>query len=62
MAWQRPEDMTTPRQAYNIDTNNPGSDLAGETVASIVFKQSNPDYSNDLLGYAKQVTTLIHRI
>ena len=52
--------MTTPRQAYNIDTNNPGSDLAGETTASmaaasIVFRQSNPDYSNDLLGYAKQV-------
>ena len=52
--------MTTPRQAYKIDTNNPGSYLAGETVASmvtasIVFRQSNPDYSNDLLGLAKQV-------
>ncbi|KAA8526543.1 hypothetical protein F0562_008254 [Nyssa sinensis] len=29
--WQRPEDMTTSRQAYKIDENNPGSDLAGET-------------------------------
>ena len=50
--------MTTPRQAYKIDINNLGSDLAGETaasmaVASIVFRQSNPDYSNDLLGHAK---------
>lgn len=58
--WQRPEDMTTPRQAYKIDTNNPGSDLAGETAASmaaasIVFRQSTPDYSNDLLGHAKQL-------
>ncbi|KAH9292189.1 hypothetical protein KI387_042623, partial [Taxus chinensis] len=58
--WQRPEDMTTPRQAYKIDTNNPGSDLAGETTAamaaaSIVFKDSNPTYSNDLLSHAKQL-------
>ena len=50
----------SPRQAYKIDTNNPGSDLAGETAASmatasIVFRQSNLDYSNDLLGHAKQV-------
>ena len=47
--------MTTPRQAYKIDTNNPESDLAGETTASIVFRQPNPDYSNDLLGHAKHV-------
>ncbi|CAL5426252.1 unnamed protein product [Camellia sinensis] len=30
---QRPEDMTTSRQAYKINPNNPGSDLAGETAA-----------------------------
>ena len=52
--------MTTSRQSYKIDTNNPGSDLAGETAASmaaalIVFRQSNHDYSNDLMGHAKQV-------
>ncbi|KAH9323953.1 hypothetical protein KI387_018592, partial [Taxus chinensis] len=53
--WQRPKDMTTPRQAYKIDTNNLGSDLAGETTAAfIVFKDSNPAYSNDLLSNAKQ--------
>ena len=50
--------MTTPRQAYKIDTSNPGSDLAGETAAamaaaSIVFKQSNLDYANELLSHAK---------
>ena len=48
MAWQRPEDMTTSRQAYKIDTNNPVSNLAGEATASmaatsIVFRQSNPN-------------------
>lgn len=52
--------MTTPRYAYKIDTNNPGSDLAGETAAamaaaSIIFKDSNPTYSNELLNHAKQV-------
>lgn len=58
--WQRPEDMTTPRQAYRIDANNPGSDLAGETAAamaaaSVVFRHSDPVYSNELLNHAKQL-------
>ena len=58
--WQRPEDTTTSRQAYRIDPNHPGSDLAGETAAamasaSIVFRRSNPAYSNELLNHAKQV-------
>ena len=52
--------MTTPRQAYKIDTNNPGSDLAGETAAamataSTVFRNSKSAYSNELLTHAKQV-------
>lgn len=60
--WQRPEDMTTPRQAYRIDANNPGSDLAGETAAamaaaSIVFRRSDPAYSNELLNHAEQLFT-----
>ncbi|KAK7860461.1 endoglucanase 11 [Quercus suber] len=59
--WQRPEDMTTSRQAYKIDENNPGSDLAGETAAamaaaSIVFKKTNPHYSHLLLHHAQQAT------
>jgi hypothetical protein len=58
--WQRPEDMTTSRQAYRIDKDSPGSDLAGETAAalaaaSIVFRRSNPHYSHLLLHHAQQV-------
>ncbi|KAI3937582.1 hypothetical protein MKW92_017251 [Papaver armeniacum] len=58
--WQRPEDMTTSRQAYKIDENNPGSDLAGETAAalaaaSMVFRKSNPHYSHLLLHHAQQL-------
>ncbi|RCV11571.1 hypothetical protein SETIT_2G196500v2 [Setaria italica] len=58
--WQRPEDMTTSRQAYRIDRDNPGSDLAGETAASlaaasIVFRRSNPHYSHLLLHHAQQL-------
>lgn len=52
--------MTTSRQAYKIDKDNPGSDLAGETAAamaaaSIVFKELNPHYSHLLLHHAQQV-------
>ncbi|KAF3443418.1 hypothetical protein FNV43_RR13100 [Rhamnella rubrinervis] len=58
--WQRPEDMTTSRQAYKIDENNPGSDLAGETAAamaaaSLVFRTTNPHYSHLLLHHAQQL-------
>ncbi|CAK9180264.1 unnamed protein product, partial [Ilex paraguariensis] len=58
--WQRPEDMTTSRQAYKIDENNPGSDLAGETAAAmaaaaIVFKKTNPHYAHLLLHHAQQL-------
>ncbi|KAJ6754156.1 ENDOGLUCANASE [Salix purpurea] len=58
--WQRPEDMTTSRQAYKVDENNPGSDIAGETAAamaaaSIVFRKTNPHYSHLLLRHAEQL-------
>ncbi|XP_017235020.1 endoglucanase 6 [Daucus carota subsp. sativus] len=58
--WQRPEDMTTSRQAYRIDPSNPGSDLAGETAAalaaaSMVFRRSNPSYAKTLLSHAYQL-------
>ncbi|KAM7531399.1 hypothetical protein LguiB_034809 [Lonicera macranthoides] len=58
--WQRPEDMTTSRQAYKIDPSKPGSDLAGETAAamaaaSVVFRASNPSYSHTLLNHAYQL-------
>jgi endoglucanase len=59
--WQRPEDMTTSRQAYVLTPNDPGSDLAGETAAamaaaSIVFRShGNPTYANELLNHAEQL-------
>jgi hypothetical protein len=54
--------MTTDRRAYKIDPSNPGSDLAGETAAamaaaSVVFRHSNPAYSNKLITHAQQVST-----
>ncbi|CAN1149603.1 Endoglucanase 11 [Linum perenne] len=58
--WQRPEDMTTSRLAFKVDENNPGSEVAGETAAamaasSIVFRKTNPHYSQLLLHHAQQV-------
>ncbi|CAN6340421.1 unnamed protein product [Urochloa humidicola] len=58
--WQRPEDMSTSRQAFRIDPQNPGSDLAGETAAamaaaSLVFRSTYPGYANLLLVHAKQL-------
>ncbi|EFJ20261.1 hypothetical protein SELMODRAFT_109529 [Selaginella moellendorffii] len=58
--WQRPEDMTTSRRAYKIDTSNPGSDLAGETAAamaaaSIALRSSDPTYSDLLVEHSKQL-------
>lgn len=57
--------MTTPRTAYKLDTNNPGSDLAGETAAalaaaSLAFKPYDSSYSNLLLVHAKQVNFTLH--
>ncbi|KAF4353117.1 hypothetical protein F8388_016962 [Cannabis sativa] len=58
--WERPEDMDTPRNVYKVTTQHPGSDVAAETAAalaaaSIVFKSSDPSYSNKLLQTAKKV-------
>lgn len=55
--------MTTSRQAYKVDENNPGSDIAGETAAAmaaaaIVFRKTNPHYSGLLLHHAQQVSYL----
>lgn len=52
--------MTTPRNAYKLDENHPGSDIAGETAAAlasaaIAFKSYNSSYSSLLLVHAKQV-------
>ncbi|CAD5173862.1 unnamed protein product [Musa acuminata subsp. malaccensis] len=58
--WQRPEDMTTSRQAYKIDAEHPGSEVAGETAAamaaaSMVFQVINPHYSHVLLHHAQEL-------
>ncbi|KAL5222073.1 hypothetical protein ABZP36_026786 [Zizania latifolia] len=58
--WERPEDMTTSRQAYRLDPEHPGSELAGETAAamaaaSLVFRRSNPGYANQLLQHSEQL-------
>ncbi len=58
--WGSAESMTMERPAYKIDSNNPGSDLAGETAAalaaaSIVFKSTDANYANKLLTNAKQL-------
>lgn len=61
VCWQRPEDMTTPRTAYIIDENHPGSDLAAETAAalaaaSIAFGKRSPRLSAQLVTHATQVS------
>lgn len=61
--WERAEDMSTPRTAFKVDTENPGSDVAGEAAAalaaaSIAFRPYNSSYSQLLLLHAKQVRNL----
>ncbi|KAJ0981291.1 hypothetical protein J5N97_009546 [Dioscorea zingiberensis] len=58
--WERPEDMDTPRTVYKVDSNHPGSDVAGESAAalaaaSIVFRSRDPAYSRRLLNRAISV-------
>ena len=56
--WGRPEEYDRPHPCYKIDASKPGSDLAGETsaslsAASIAFKNANSEYSATLLKHAK---------
>lgn len=56
----RPETMTIDRPAYKLDTNNPGSDCAGETAASlasaaVLFKDTDPAYSATLIQHAEEL-------
>ncbi|XP_061348878.1 endoglucanase 14-like [Gastrolobium bilobum] len=58
--WQRPEDMTTPRNSFRIDDQHPGSDLAAETAAalasaSIAFRSVDPKYASKMLTHAIQL-------
>jgi hypothetical protein len=60
LCWERAEDMSTPRTAFKIDINNPGSEVAGETAAALAaaakaFKPYDRMYSDLLLLHSKQV-------
>ncbi|KAE8667905.1 Endoglucanase 13 [Hibiscus syriacus] len=64
--WERAEDMTTPRTAFKLDQDHPGSDLAGETAAalaasSMAFEPYNSSYSDLLLVHAKQLFSFADR-
>ena len=48
------------RPAYILNPSKPGSDCAGETAAalasaSVLFKDTDPDYSNLLLQHARDL-------
>ncbi len=58
--WGPAEVMQMDRPAYKIDASCPGSDLAGETAAamaasSLVFRDSDPSYADELLVHAEQL-------
>ena len=58
--WGAAEVMQMERPSYKINKTCPGTDLAGETAAamasiSIVFAESDPDYSAELLKHAKEL-------
>ncbi|XP_004291374.1 PREDICTED: endoglucanase 10-like [Fragaria vesca subsp. vesca] len=60
--WNRPEDMTGDRPVIQVNTTAPGTEVAAETAAamasaSLVFKKSNPTYSDTLLDHAKKLFT-----
>lgn len=54
------------RPSYKITRNRPGSDLAAETsaafaAASIVLKNTNPEYSQKLLNHSIQLYNFADR-
>lgn len=58
--WGPAEVMPMQRPAYKIDASRPGSDLAGETAAalaaaSIIFRDTDAAYAEELLTHAKQL-------
>ncbi|KAF6174689.1 hypothetical protein GIB67_008744 [Kingdonia uniflora] len=58
--WERSEDMDTPRIVSAVTKDHPGSEVAAETAAalasaSIIFRKSDPRYSQKLLARAIEV-------
>lgn len=61
VCWERPEDMDTPRVAFQINATSPGTEVAAETAAALaaaamVFRDSQPSYAEKLLDTAMTVT------
>jgi len=66
LCWERAEDMSTPRTAFKIDTNHPGSEVAAETAAALAaaskaFRPYDSMYADLLLLHAKQVRCCVCR-
>ncbi|KAF2367540.1 Glycoside hydrolase family 9 [Trinorchestia longiramus] len=57
--WGRPEEMTMDRPAFKVDTDNPGSDVAGESAAALaaasILFSDDPSFSADCLDAAKDL-------
>lgn len=58
--WDKPETMTEKRPLIQINASVPGTDVAAETAAamasaSLVYKKSDPSYSNKLLKHAEEL-------
>lgn len=58
--WGPAEVMQMDRPTYTLDEDNPGSSVCGETAAalasaSIIFRDSDPEYADTCLEHAKQV-------
>ncbi|GJP29464.1 hypothetical protein CLOM_g16738 [Closterium sp. NIES-68] len=64
--WERPEDMGTPRTAYRLDAQHPGTEPAAEAAAalaasSMVFGKTDANYSKSLLTHARQLFNFAKR-
>ena len=58
--WGRPEDMDMTRPVFEINPENPGSDLAGQVAATfasgaVLFKDTDSEYAEDLLQRAVEL-------
>ena len=60
-AWWGPaETMMMERPSYKVDSAHPGSTVTGEAAAalaaaSVVFKESNPEYAKECLQHSKEL-------
>jgi len=58
--WGRPEDMDMERPAFKVTSSKPGSDVAGQTAAtlaaaSMIFRDTDTDYATQLMDNAKSL-------